>query len=196
MRWFLVLLPFLVLPALAAEDPFRPEWAATCKFGDTEFIVGFKSRSGHAEQDDQVATLVWGRNKAIVLPVEQALFEPGRFVSNAQNHCRDIGAFDWPEGKLLLLIPQNSRPFSHRLVALVFDPRAGRFVHGGGDIGAIWREDVVLLRKGNGFRALLERSWHVDAAGHGEFATPDWMLLDGQGGRFVHRWETLRKQSH
>jgi hypothetical protein len=195
MRLLFALLLFVAFPALAEQDPFRPEWAAACKVGGTDFSVRFKSGSGDAERDDQVATLVWGQKKAVVLPIEPALFVPARFVSDARNHCEGIGAFDWPNGKLLLLMPRNDRPSDDVIEAVVIDAKTGKFVQDGGVLGPI-SSGAMLLRRGAGYRILLERSSHVDPADGGEFPAPDWMLLDEQGGRFVHKWETPRKQSH
>ena len=192
MRWFPLLLLLVAFPALAGEPAFRPQWTATCKFGSTDFSLRFASRSGDAYQDDQVVTLVWGKAKPAPLPVEPALFEPARFVSDAKNYCRDIGAFEWSHGRLLLLIPRNGRPSSDRLIAVVIDAKTGAFVQNGGTLGAIW-QDVRLLRHGQGFRVLLERSWHVEANDGGEFPAPDWMLLGEEQGRLVHEWEFDRK---
>jgi hypothetical protein len=153
--------------------------------------VRFKSTSGHAEQDDQVATLVWGQKRGIVLPVEPALYVPVRFASDAKNYCRGIGAFDWSQGRLSLLIAQNNRPSDDQLVAVVIDAKTGGLVQDVGTLGAI-SQDVLLLRHGPGYRLMLERSWHVDPTDGGEFPAPDWMLLEDSG-RFVHVWETRKR---
>jgi hypothetical protein len=192
MRWLLPLLLLVAFPTQAEEATFRPEWTVRCQIGRTGFSVRFKSASGQADRDDQSITLSWGKDKGIVLPIEPALFVPIRFISDATNHCEGIGAFDWPDGRLLLLIARNDRPSDDQVVAVVIDAKTGKFVHDGGALGAIGR-DVMLLRRGTGFRILLERSWHVDANDHGEFAEPDWMLLDPAGGRLVHAWEKRRE---
>ena len=192
MRLLLALLLFLAFPASAEEDPFRPEWTAVCKLGDTDFSVRFKSKSGQAEQDDQFVTLVWGRRKGIVLPVEPALYASVRFKSDAKNYCRGIGAFDWPQGRLLLLIAQNSRPSDDQIVAVVIDTKTGNLVQDVGTLGAI-SQAVLLLRHGSGYRLMLERSWHVDPTDGGEFPAPEWMLLAEKQGRLIHRWQIPRE---
>lgn len=190
MKWIFLLLLTLAVPAKAKDPEFRPQWTAQCKFRGTNFSVHFASPSGQAERDDQTVTLAWGK-KSSVLPVEPALFESMEFVSDAANHCRGIGAFEWPGHKLLLLIPRNNRPSDDEVMALVIDPSTGKLVENAGVIGTPWSPAIV-LRQGAGVRVLLERSWHADVNHGGEFAAPGWMLLSEEGGHLVHRWESER----
>jgi len=190
------LLPFVLLFfafQASAEDPEpRASWMAPCKFGSTEFSIRFDSKSGDAYQDDQTVALVWGNNKAVVLPVEPALYVPARFTSDAKNYCHGIGAFNWSNGRLLLLISKNDRPSHDQILAMVVDANTGALVQNAGVIGTTWQY-VVLLQQGQGYRALLERSWHVDPSDGGEFPASDWMMLREDRGRLVHQWEIERK---
>jgi len=192
MRVLALLLLSFAFQASAGDARLRPEWTAACKSGNTDFSVRFDSRSGDPYRDDQAVTLAWGKNSPVALPIEPALYVPTRIASDALNHCQGIGAFDWPGGRLLLLIRKNDRPADDQLIAIVIDAKSGALVGNEGPLGAI-SQDIVLLRQGQGFRALLERSWHVDAGDGGEFAAPDWMTLGSAQGRFVHEWETARK---
>ena len=193
MRFLALLLLLLVFQASAEDVEFRPEWTALCKFGNTDFSVEFHSKSGDAYQDDQTVALAWGKNKAVALPVEPALYEPTRFASDAKNYCQGIGAFNWPNGRLLLLIRQNNRPSDDQILAIVIDAKTGAFAQNGGILDATWQDVVFLLKQGQGFRVLLERSWHVDPSDGGEFSAPDWMTLKDDRGRLIRKWEIERK---
>ena len=193
MRLLSFVLLFLAFQAWAEDSEPRAEWTAPCKFEGTNFSIRFNSKSGDAYQDDQTVALVWGNNKAAVLPVEPALYVPVRFVSDAKNYCQDIGAFSWPNGRLLLLIRKSDRPSDDQILAIVIDARTGAFVQNGGALGATWPDAVLLLRQEQGYRTLLERSWHVDPNDGGEFSATDWMMLREERGRLVYEWEVKRK---
>jgi hypothetical protein len=193
MRLLPFVLLFLAFQASAEDSEPRAEWMAPCKFEGTDFSIRFNSKSGDAYQDDQTVTLIWGDNKATVLPVEPALFVPIRFASDTKNYCQGVGAFNWPDGRLLILIRKNDRPSDDQILAIVIDARTGAFVQNSGVLGATWPDLSLLLRQGRGYRVLLERSWHVDPSDGSEFSATDWMTLREDRGRLVHEWEFERK---
>ncbi len=192
MRWCATSLLLAALPTLADDSVFRPEWTATCNYGGASFTIQFKSKSGDPTEDDQLVAVRWTNGNVINLPVSPALFVPAQFVTDAKNYCKDIGAFDWPGGRLLLLVPRNDRPSYDRIVAVVIDAKTGSFVQSEDDLGAYWKH-IQILKQGSGYRALLDRTWHQDANDFGEFSAPDWMRLYNERGHLVHKWEIERR---
>lgn len=173
--------------ASAATDPFVAHWKETCNYRGTPFELRFESKSGDPPEDDMVVTLVWGKRAPLVLPIHEALFVPVAFHTDAANYCKSVGAFDWPGGRVLLLIARDDRPSYNRLGAVVLDAKTGAFVSELREVGAM-RDRLMLLKHGDGYRLLLDRTWHQDANDHGEFPAPDWLALTNQGGRLSMTW--------
>lgn len=179
--------------ANAAQDRFKSLWSESCQNGSSPFSIEFRSRSGDATEDDMTVTLQWGSNAPIVIPVAPALFIGADFATDARNLCKSIGAFSLPSGRVLLLLPRDDRPSEDVLVAVVVNELNGSVVQVIGDIGS-YSNEVMVLRRQNGFRLLLLREGSFDniGVGGGEFSAPDWKILQERNGRVSSQWEVKR----
>jgi hypothetical protein len=192
MQYLVILFLVSTSFAVAEEDPFKPEWSTSCSYGSAKFEIIFRSRSGYADEDDQTVTLRWGAEKAVSFPIREALFVPTKFVTDAKNYCKEIGAFDWPGGNILLLISQNDRPTGNILRAVVINAKTGKFIEDGGEVGS-FGDFIEILKDNSGYRALLWRKSYQDPNNFGEFNASDWMHISNDDGHIRYYWEINRR---
>jgi len=179
-------------PGFTPQVEFEAEWSAACRFHDTPFGVHFKSPSGDPTEDDMVVSIRWAGGKPFAVETTPALFVPVRFSTNAKNACEQVGAFDWSDHSLLLLVARDDRPAWDSIRALVIDSRTGQLIQDAGDLAG-FHDGLVLLKTHSGYRVLVHRRGYQDANDFGEFWESDWLSIINDRGKLRHQWETTRK---
>lgn len=179
--------------AFAENDHPSLEWSEYCQLEGTQIVLSFVSESGKATQSDQKVSLKFGSGERIPLAIEPRLFIPAQFTTDVPNHCSHIGAFDWRDNNVLLLLPYRSKPTESRITALILNLQTGKIAQDFGDLGAYADgEAVEFLRDRRGYRLSLFRSWSPDADASGELGVMDWMTISPSNGTGALKWQTVQ----